>query len=108
MRQKGDNESCETLNNMSKGCMDSDDIKLINSRECSLSPAPPKEAIRPCGTREECDYHNEKMHSDLKSQLASEGADSIAHDRVQGSRSAIILSSSFIVLASFISGLVCK
>jgi hypothetical protein len=58
MRQKGDNESCETLNNMSKGCMDSDDIKLINSRECSLSQAPSKEAIRPCGTREECDYHN--------------------------------------------------
>jgi hypothetical protein len=82
MRQKGDNEFCKALNNMSEGCMDSEDIKLIKSRECSSSLAPPKEAIRLCGTNEECDYHNEKVHSDLSKE--TDGAVSIAHDRVQG------------------------
>jgi hypothetical protein len=87
MRQKGEAEFCKALNNMSEGCMDSDDVRLIKSRELSALELPPKEAIKLCATNEECDSHNAKIHEDLQQNHGSEGADSLAYDKVQGKTS---------------------
>jgi hypothetical protein len=84
MRQKGEMEFCKALNNMSEGCMDDNDIRLIKSRELTSSLQAPKEAIKLCGTNEECDDYNTKVHVELQSLQGAEGVDSIAHDKVQG------------------------
>jgi hypothetical protein len=84
MRQRGEMEFCKALNNMSEGCMDDNDITLIKSRELSSSLQAPKEAIKLCGTNEECDNYNTKVHVELQSLQGAEGVDSIAHDKVQG------------------------
>jgi hypothetical protein len=84
MRQKGDAQFCKALNNMSEGCMDENDVKLIKSREMTPLLQPPNEAIRFCGTNEECDSYNEKVHLVLRQNQCGEGADSIAYDKVQG------------------------
>jgi hypothetical protein len=92
MRQKGELEFCKALNNMSEGCMDAHDISLIKSRELTPSQQAPKEAIMLCGTNEECDNYNKKVHEGLQSQEGAEGIDSIAHDKVQGKLIVIIVS----------------
>jgi hypothetical protein len=45
---------------------------------------PPNEAIRLCGTNEECDSFNEKVHIALQQNQCGEGADCIGYGRVQG------------------------
>jgi hypothetical protein len=85
MRQKGEADFCKALNNMSEDCMDQNDILLIKSSEICPDLQPPQEAIRLCGTNEECEKHNEIVHK-LKLEPGAKGADSIAHGKVQGKR----------------------
>ena len=80
MRQKGEMEFCKALNNMSEGCMDEDDIKLLQSRQITASNKPPKQAIRLFRTNKECLEFNSLIHKSLN----TEGFLSTAHDQIQG------------------------
>jgi len=80
MRQKGDMEFCKALNNMAEGLMDAEDIQLIKSREINENNKPPENAIHLFATNEECRYHNDLVHKKLN----TEGALSMAFDRIQG------------------------
>lgn len=80
MRQKGELEFCKALNNMSEGCMDHQDIRLIKSREISRTNQPPECAIHLFPTNTECQEYNDQVHQKLN----TDGALSIAFDKVQG------------------------
>jgi len=88
MRQKGDFEFCKALNNMAIGEMDSDDVKLIKSREVTVSNEPPQTAINLFSTNEECSEFNSKLHGKLQ----TEGALSLAFDRIQGTLLLLMIS----------------
>ncbi|XP_035710253.1 uncharacterized protein LOC110853120 [Folsomia candida] len=83
MRQRGEWEFCKALNNMAEGIMDEDDIALIKSREVTPQNQPPDTGIRLYKTNAECQKYNSEVHS----KLASDGAMSTAHDKIQGSAS---------------------
>jgi len=80
MRQKDDKIFAVCLNNMAKGCMTDEDIKLMKSREIGPDLQPPDNAIRLFHTRQECSDYNKIVHR----RLTTESATSYAHDNVQG------------------------
>jgi len=80
MRQKGDKEFCKALNNMSEGCMDYEDIKLMRSRKVTTNNVPPDDAIHLFSTNNECQIHNAKVHS----KLGTMSCKSIALDKIEG------------------------
>jgi len=83
MRQQGEHQFCKALNNIAEGIMDSDDIALIKSREISENNQPPANATWLFSTNQECQVYNEKIHN----QLGTEYAISVAHDKVEGTKS---------------------
>ena len=84
MRQRGEYDFCKALNNMSQGCMDADDIRLIRSRKITPANCPPTNAIHLFATNKECQEHNTMIHIRLQSEPAAERALSTAFDKVQG------------------------
>lgn len=89
MRQQGDLQFCNALNNMAEGVMTDDDIKLLQTREIAESvfkegykqPGdPPDDAHWLFQTNAECQLYNAEIHS----RLQSTGALSTAFDLVKG------------------------
>jgi hypothetical protein len=80
MRQQGELEFCKALNNMSEGVMDEDDVKLLRSRQISVTGQPPVKAIWLFKSNKECSTHNQKVHSELQSY----GCASTAVDKIDG------------------------
>jgi hypothetical protein len=84
MRQKGDAAFCEALNNMAEGVMTPEDIKLIKSREVTLTIQPDISTIRLYRTNSDCQEFNTQFHDTLPGEVVI----SKALDRVQGHGSA--------------------
>lgn len=61
MRQKNDEEFIKALNNLAKGVMTEDDIKLINSRHVNENEIP-KNAIHLFYENDDVDEYNEKKN----------------------------------------------
>lgn len=82
MRQRGEFEFCKALNAMSECIMDDADIALIKSREMTPVLQPPDDAIWLFKLNNQCEKHNEFIHSTMDTQ----GLVSIARDRAEGSK----------------------
>lgn len=80
MRQKDDMQYCKALNNQAEGVMDSDDIKVLKSREINEKLQPPSDATWLFQRNKDCDEHNKRFHEALQ----TEGCESVAHDAVKG------------------------
>jgi hypothetical protein len=80
MRQRGDAEFCQALNNMSEGTMSNDDVSLIKSCEISDSRQPPDDAIWLFKTNVQCQKYNLEYFE----KLTGDGAPSIAVDTLEG------------------------
>lgn len=80
MRQQGERDFCEALNNMSEGVMTEKDEALMRTRQICDTVRPHPESVRLYLTNGECESFNKTYQESL----GTEGVDSIAFDVVTG------------------------